>query len=120
MMWKSIRRSFMFSVLFLASCVDPPSTSHSDNSDAAIRANLDCLKEAARQLDDNISPATSIAMGMVPQCAIQYQASIDASSRSMTFAAKQALTRRLEDTQYELKLATSAVLEKRAAAKRQP
>ena len=79
---------------------------------AAKSAYIQCLDRVAETLDDGMSDASSVAIGLLPHCEDAFRAVVDAATAGDSLEAKVMDIRALRAGQ--LPLATSAVIERRA------
>lgn len=95
-------------VLLLAGCATAA------DKDAARNAWADCIARAVDRLDDGRTDPVSIAVGVAPQCAGQYQRFSEMMiAENITEGGQANMRRQMRDG--EIKLVTSAVLTRRAA-----
>jgi hypothetical protein len=85
-------------------------TEQQEHAEVILRS---CLLTAARKLDDNTSEATTIAVGMKPLCAVEFNRWRDVWVQELRSPADQEIFRRDDDASF-LRLATSFVLTVRA------
>lgn len=84
------------------------------DKDSVRRAWGDCVAREVDRLDDGRTDPVSVAVGVAPQCAAQYQRLSDAMiSENVTRAGQDNMRRQMRDG--EIKMITSAVLTRRAA-----
>jgi hypothetical protein len=83
---------------------------------AALDPWMNCILKAAMELDDGKSDATSVAIGVEPQCAREYQSYRNVSLSGISFGgwAEAEKTLSVQETQW----ATSVVLMIRSHTKR--
>lgn len=105
--------NLVFAICALTGCasLDPPATQA--QLDATTTAYARCLWDAAKQVDDGRSDPVSIAVGIMPMCAGEWQANTDAVTQGMNLEMKAMYLRKARATQVEV--ATAAVLKARAA-----
>jgi hypothetical protein len=104
--------AFIFPIILLASfIVSLPARASDREQDAGGMAYIECLHKAARTLDDNVSPADTIAIGIIPLCATQHRQYVDLLERQMPFEAKRSFEQKIKRD--DLQIATSIVLNER-------
>lgn len=99
-------------VVLLAGCASE--AERRDASAAASSAWSDCIMRAVMRLDDGKTDPASMAFGITPQCATEYNRLTEAMMSGMTTERSQAFMRQKMATD-EVRLATTAILTYRAA-----
>lgn len=100
-------RTAWFVALFLAGCASQAEKT------AARDAWGDCVRDAVQRLDDGHTDPVSLAVGIGPQCALQYGRLTDAMTSGYITAAGQA-NMRIEMRANEIRLITAAIIAHRA------
>lgn len=102
-------------VLCLSGCATrPPSATVATDQEQndAMKDLISCLHSAAKKLDDNKSPASTIALGMRPLCASEFASSREVYGRNLNPTARRIYDRK--DQESYMQIATTAVLDERA------
>jgi hypothetical protein len=100
----------IFGGVTLGSCATPLATSA--ETDGPIRAEVACLAEAAKNLDDQTSDAATVAYGLMGRCDREIRQAIEVASKGLSFEGRQTLRTRVN--QEILKSTTGMVLELRS------
>lgn len=77
-----------------------------------IKSMTSCLRDGAKTLDDRISDAASIALGVMSKCSQEIEALTSAAGQGTDLDTQSAVRRKMEPE--ILKMATMAVLSERA------
>lgn len=97
--------------LFLAGCATQ------GDRDSARDAYGDCVARAVARLDDGRTDPVSMAVGIAPACAVEYQRLSELMIRSQVTDNSQVdMRRQMRDG--EIRLVTAAIIARRAAARR--
>jgi hypothetical protein len=99
--------------LALAGCANVTLSELTDQDKVLNTTWSDCVRQAVGRLDDGKSDPVSIAYGVAPQCAAQYQALTEASVNKYITEGVRANMRQLMK-ENEIKLITSAILTHRS------
>jgi hypothetical protein len=97
----------------LCACATAPPPASEAEQTAAFSALHECLLSATTRLDDGMSDATNVAIGVASACGPQFKASEDVSFRQENLQVRAMLAQR--STERRITVATRAVLEVRAA-----
>lgn len=81
-------------VLILAGCVPPPTT---EERHSAVKTTMLCMQVAAKRLDDHLSDATTIAVGILGACDLEVRRLEATASQGMDFEGYQTVKRRLNE-----------------------
>jgi hypothetical protein len=114
-------REVIWSVVFVTSVFVAPvayggwwwtARATKEEEDNAIRSSVSCLRQAAQRLDDHLSDATAVAIGIVNACGSELRHEAAVASQGFSFEAAQTIKRRIEA--HNLEMATEIVLMERA------
>jgi hypothetical protein len=97
----------------LAGCANVTLSELTDQNKALNTTWSDCVRQAVGRLDDGKSDPVSIAYGVAPQCAAQYQALTEESVNKYITEGVRANMRQVMK-ENEIKLITSAILTRRS------
>jgi len=113
------RRLIAMAVLgeLLAGCASSPPPSPPEELNKARTGFLTCLREAANEMDDSQSDASSVAIGIGSRCRLEWTNLVDLSTGGMNPQAAAIFRERVEPQRREI--ATGVVLDVRKE-KRQP
>jgi hypothetical protein len=117
-----LRKLFLLAIACstVTACVTPPPPATPQEQDEAAHAFMACLYHAARTIDDHISPADSIARGLLSAYAQENARYKETFERSMNLATRRMFEQKLVLHGEDLSLATEFVLDERREHKNQP
>ena len=102
----------MLTIALSACALPPPPASEVEKNETGT-ALIACLHRAAHSHDDGKSPADSVALGILPICAREYEQDKQTFERGMNFQTQQLFEQKTTLHHDYLTLATTAVLDER-------
>lgn len=113
-----MKRLIILAALAIAGCLPSPPRPASDETIRAAQLDyIRCMDNAAKELDDHWSDASTIAMGVSAMCQPEFNRSVELVGQQYAPEPKLMFKRKAES--HQLEMATSVVLKRRQLDKTQ-